>query len=306
MIIKPAANQDSQLAILQNLLSHPQADAATHQRIEQEIKNIRAGQRGEQEAAHEMELYYGHSKNWMIIHDLRIEHGGQAAQIDHLIMNRALEMWVCESKHFAQGVAINEQGEFTSFYDGKPRGMASPIEQNNKHIMVLTRLLSSGAVKLPTRLGFTLKPTLKSLVLVSKKARISRPKANIQGLDVVIKADMLQKTIEQSFKEANPLGIAKVVSPETLQALACEIAVQHKPIAIDWHAKFGLSPSVAAASPVQPVPRPSESPRPQQKMVCHACAVSVPDSVVKFCGLHKPRFGGHIYCIACQKKMPAP
>lgn len=38
-------------------------------------------------------------------------------------------------------------------------------------------VFDSGSFKLPTRLGFTIKPDLKSLILVSKGARISRPKA---------------------------------------------------------------------------------------------------------------------------------
>jgi hypothetical protein len=168
MIIKPADDKQPQRIALQNLLNHPLADAATKKRIEQELRNIQAGIRGEEEAAFEMKVHYGASANWMIIHDLRIEHGGLVAQIDHLVMNRWLEMWVCESKHFSQGVAIDEHGEFTAFFGSKPYGVPSPIEQNNRHILILKRLFDSGAVKLPTRLGFTIKPDLKSLVLVSE------------------------------------------------------------------------------------------------------------------------------------------
>ncbi len=326
MIIKPADDKQPQKSVLQNLLNHPAADATTRKRIEQELRNIQAGIRGEDEAAYEMKVHYGDSVNWMIIHDLRIEHGGLVAQIDHLLMNRWLEMWVCESKHFSEGVAVNEYGEFAAFFGSKPYGVPSPIEQNNRHILILKRLFESGAVKLPTRLGFTIKPDLKSLVLVSKGARISRPKAKIDGLDAIIKNDMLFKTIDKSVDDSNPLVMAKIVGRDTLENLAREIAKLHKPIAFNWHAKFDLAEQpmqaapvaapvrpavVQAAAPVQPVkaaPTPqaaeaAEEPKAKQKLICNSCGEAVPYNVAKFCWFNKPKFGGNLYCIECQKKV---
>ena len=327
MIIKPADDKQQQKAVLQNLLTHPAADAATKKRIEQELRNIQAGIRGEEEAAYEMKVHYGDSPNWMIIHDLRIEHGGLVAQIDHLILNRWLEMWVCESKHFSEGIAINEHGEFAAFFGSKPYGVPSPIEQNNRHILILKRLFDSGIVKLPTRLGFTIKPDLKSLVLVSKGARISRPKAKIAGLDAIIKNDMLFKTIDKSVDDANPLVMAKIVGRDTLEALSKEIAKLHKPIEFNWHAKFGLADQPLQAAPVAPVrpvviqmappvqpakvapaPQPTEpadEPKGKQKLICHSCGEAVPYNVAKFCWFNKPKFGGNLYCIECQKKVAA-
>ena len=60
--------------------------------------------KGEAEAAYEMEFHYGASKNWMVLHDLRLECEGRVAQIDHLLLNRFLEIYVCESKRFSEGV----------------------------------------------------------------------------------------------------------------------------------------------------------------------------------------------------------
>jgi len=325
MIIKPSDDKQPQKTILQTLLNHPAADAATRKRIEQELRNIQAGIRGEEEAAYEMKVHYGDSLNWMIIHDLRIEHGGLVAQIDHLIMNRFLEMWVCESKHFSEGVAVNEHGEFAAFFGNKPYGVPSPIEQNNRHILILKRLFDSGTVKLPTRLGFTIKPDLKSLVLVSKGARISRPKAKIAGLDAIIKNDMLFKTIDKSVDDSNPLIMAKIVGRDTLEGLAKEIAKLHKPIEFNWHAKFGLAEQPQPAAPVAPVrpvvaqavppvqpakaapapqaTEPADEPKSKQKLVCHSCNEPVPYNVAKFCWFNKPKFGGNLYCMDCQKKV---
>jgi hypothetical protein len=67
----------------------------------------------------------------------RIECDGRVAQIDHLLINRVLEFYVCESKRFGEGIAINDQGEFTAFYNGRACGVPSPLGQNRRHIAVL-------------------------------------------------------------------------------------------------------------------------------------------------------------------------
>jgi len=334
MIIKEADDKKSQIAILQNLLNRSDCPPDTRKKIEQEIRNIHTGIKGEDEAAYEMKVHWGESKNWMVIHDLRIEYGDLVAQIDHLIVNRWLEIWVCESKHFSEGVAINEHGEFSAFFGSKPYGVPSPVAQNNRHILILKRLFDSGAVKLPTRFGFTIKPDLKSLVLVSKNARIGRPEVKVDGVDCVIKNDQLFQAIDKAVDaNNNPLMMAKVIGPDTLEAVCRDIAKQHKPISFNWHAKFGLSaispmsssaPAPASASndvqaavQVKPATQPpennsapsasttTEGDKPKQKLICASCSAPVLYSVAKFCWFNKTKFGGKIYCMDCQKNVQA-
>jgi hypothetical protein len=333
MIIKSADEKKLHITALQGLQGRSDCPPETRKKIEQELRNIQAGIKGEDEAAYEMKVHWGESKNWMVIHDLRIEHGDLVAQIDHLIVNRFLEVWVCESKHFSEGIAINEHGEFAAFFGSKPYGVPSPIEQNNRHVLILKRYFESGAVKLPTRLGFTIKPDLKSLVLVSKHARIARPKAKVDGLDCVIKNDQLFKAIDKAVDgNNNPLMMAKIIGQDTLEAVCRDLARQHKPVTFKWYAKFGLpeNPPVIASVPttvpeaaqqvpqVQPVVQPSvDSPavpadtteggdKPKQKLICASCSAPVLYSVAKFCWFNKPRFGGKVYCMECQKTVQAP
>lgn len=127
MLIKSADDRESDIKILESLLNHPSASALTKRNIEKEIKAIRSGVKGEKDAAYQIEYYYGNGKNWAVIHDLRIEHKGRVAQIDHLLINRLMEIWVCESKHFNQGVSINEQGEFVSFFGAKAFGIPQAL-----------------------------------------------------------------------------------------------------------------------------------------------------------------------------------
>lgn len=320
MIIKTAEDKEFDITVLNELQSRRDVKADTRKRIEQEIKNIRAGLKGEREAAYEMEFTYGPSKNWMLIHDLRIECEGKVAQIDHLAISRLLEIWVCESKHFSEGIAINEHGEFSAFYGSKPYGVPSPIEQNHKHIAVLESVFKTGMVKLPTRLGFTLKPSINSLILVSKNARISRPKAKITGIDTIIKNDQFKNKIDQSIEaDNNALGLAKLISSETLEKFARELAAIHRPIQIDWHAKFGmpkfepthqlieqseiLNVQMNIEQAVDEVNTEIAIGKPKQKLICHKCDMPVPYAVAKFCWFNKPKFGGNVYCMECQKKV---
>lgn len=326
MIIKEPDDKSLQIRQLEELLTHPAANAETRKKIEQELRNIRAGMKGEAEAAYEMKVWLGESKNWLIIHDLRIEHNGLVAQIDHLVLNRMLMFWLCESKHFSEGVAINEHGEFSAFYGSKPYGVPSPIEQNKRHITIFNRLIESGGLTLPTRLGFTLKPTLHSAILVSKGARISRPNAEIPGMDSIVKNDQLRKVLESELDKTSALNVAKMVSPETLEGIAHQIVALHRPASFDFAAKFGLAglpvvkeqvqsvkPAKAPEKPAKPIPSTEAASteavvahvetKEKQKLVCVACNESVAYNVAKFCWFNKPKFGGKVYCVDCQKKV---
>lgn len=278
--------------------------------------------KGEAEAAYEMEFHYAASKNWMVIHDLRLECEGRVAQIDHLLINRFLEIYVCESKRFGEGIAINEHGEFAAFYGSKPYGVPSPIEQNKRHMAVLESVFKRGLVAPPKRLGFTITPSLISLVLVSKSARISRPKAKQEGLDQVIKNDQLKARIDRDVdKDNNLLTAAKLVGQDTLEDFSRRLAAAHTPITFDWAAKFGLPaiapnpiPTVVPASTQSLAPLLDESAEPavepvlaapgeakKSKLICHKCNAAVNYTVAKFCWFNKSKFGGDVYCMDCQK-----
>lgn len=137
MQIKEADGHGADLVALGALLQRPDLGAENRRAVEREIKVIRAGDAGERDAAYEIEFHNGNLAKRATIHDLRLEVDGRVAQIDHLIIDRLLTIWVCESKHFAEGVGVNDHGEWVRFWQGRPTGIASPVEQNRKHIDVL-------------------------------------------------------------------------------------------------------------------------------------------------------------------------
>ena len=60
------------------------------------------------------------------MHDLRVEHAGQVAQIDHLLVNRLLQIYVLESNSFAEGLDVNEHRRVRSLLRGAPHGYSKP------------------------------------------------------------------------------------------------------------------------------------------------------------------------------------
>jgi hypothetical protein len=315
MLIKSADDRTPDIETLKSLLQRPDAGSDAKKRIEQEIRNIASGAKGEQDAAYEIDFHYGPSKNWAVIHDLRLEHAGRVAQIDHLLIGRFLDFWVCESKRFSEGIAINEKGECSMFWNGKPQGIGSPHEQNAKHIAVIKALCDDGAIELPRRLGFAIKPDYHGLVVVSKNARITRPKAKGWWDAGIVKADQVKATIDKDIdSDNNPLFVAKMVASETVESLARGIAALHRPASFDWHGKFGLPKFPAKEQPKeQPkaAPEPQAAPKaekaagekPASKLACHSCGEIVAYNVAKFCWFNKAKFGGNVFCIDCQKKV---
>lgn len=315
MIIKQSDNREYDLNELNRLLNLPHVSADTKHKIQQEIIKIQFGLKGEKEAAYNINFHYENAKNWAIIHDLRIEFEGYVAQIDHLLIDRFLEIYVCESKYFSEGIAINEHGEFAAAYQGKLRGIPSPIEQNNRHKFLLKRLFDSDEIELPMRLGLRMKPSLHSLILIGNNAIIRRPQngKNVDDLDRIIKSEQIMKRINKDIDDMRPsvllqqfASTAKVISRETLYEFAENLAALHTPIKTDWQARFGISDTVT--QPENPPPTTIQAAEPPQtetpkRYFCAACQKTVTEKVAKYCWQHKTRFHGKVYCYDCQRKI---
>jgi hypothetical protein len=243
MIIKKMDSKQEELAALTALLK---GKLIPYQRflIERELKAIRSGVSGEKDSAYYIDFYFGNSKNWAVIHDLRLEHRGQVAQIDHLLINRFFDVYVLESKNYSYKLKITPEGEFQTYYGKDYVGIPSPIEQNKRHIHLLDRFLKHHDI-LPKRIGISIRPKFKSLILVSPKSIISRPPEKKFDTSSVIKADTLRTKIDQEVdKRKNPLAdfatLSKLCSSSALMETARALAGFHKPRKVDFRARFGL------------------------------------------------------------------
>jgi hypothetical protein len=293
------------------------ADDRTRQAIELELRLIKAGAKAERDAAFELEFHTRDRRDFMTIHGLRIDYNGRVASIDHVVISSTLQFWVCESKSVAEVVEINEQGEWSNYYRGRPQGIASPIEQNRRHLSVLKDVLANHSVISVTLRGLPRQPEYRSLVIVSKKGRVDRSAAgSVSGIDTVVKADQVFSRIDagsDSRSPQTPLWDPEV-DDSTLETVARQLAALHSPSRVDWAARFGLPPepplrlledlpaldSKSPTVPTRPVVIPIGM---AARAVCASCRAVVSRAVVDYCRANVALFGGAVYCIACQKRL---
>ncbi|MCU0891072.1 MAG: NERD domain-containing protein [Sandarakinorhabdus sp.] len=340
MILKPREDRAASIAALERLMAHPAATRHDIERLRQQIDAIIKGDLSESKAAIELDTHYGDRKGTMIIHDLRIEVDGLVAQIDHVLVNRFLDVWVLESKRLANGIKVQDNGECLTFNGRYPVAIDSPIEQNRRHVRMLERLFASGAVTLPKRLGITLKPRLRSLVLIAE-GRISRPKLAVPGIESLIRTDQLVAHIERESDSRSGLDMARVLGLETVQEIGRQLVAQHRPIEFDWERRFGLPSQQPRAAPEPPPPVAVEAaigasnivqlhpptmlpqtamtaagqvttaeatapakPRPPAGQ-CDACEAPISAGVKSYCRKNAARFDNRILCMSCQPRAVA-
>jgi len=285
MIIKDRDSKKRDIRELEKLLSSYNLSPKQRFLIEREIYAIKRGESGEEDSAYYINFYYGDSKNWAVIHDLRIEFNGKAAQIDHILINRFFDIYVLESKNYRYGLRITESGEFEVKYKNYYIGIPSPIEQNKRHIELLSKFIKAQNL-LPKRLGIRIQPRFFNYVLVSPKAIIRRSKSKKFDFSNVIKADMLTTIIEKNNEEMDTLDtfkyVLKISSFSMVEEFAKKLVAYHKPITIDWIKRFGI--------------------KDVKRYFCFKCGAMISDKEAKFCWNNKKKFKGKAFCFKCQKE----
>ena len=238
MILK---NKDSRQADIQELNKLFALKLTAKQRffIERELKCLVSGDRNEQNSAYYLDFRYKDSQNWAVIHDLRIEHRGRVAQIDHLLINRYLDVYVLESKNYYYGVKITEEGEFL-VWDGKSyQAIESPYEQNQRHIQALQQSIADRNLA-PNRLGFTIPVNFRNIILVAPTSKLMKPSSAPFDLSALIKADAFVSAVDKEMDKKSVVEVAKIIGSDTLREFGEKLVRLHRPGSIDYVAKFGL------------------------------------------------------------------
>jgi hypothetical protein len=304
MIIKTMDSKQDEILELSSLLKE---DLTPNQRfhIERELKTMKNGVHGEEDSAYYIDFYFGESKNWAVIHDLRIEYEDQVAQIDHILINRMFDMYILESKNYSYKITITPEGEFQAYSGKQYYGVPSPIEQNKRHIRLLERFLKAREI-LPKRMGISIVPRLKSLILISPKSIISRPPEKRFDTGMVIKADTLRTKIDNEVEKISPIAsvisISKVSSSATIEEVARRLVRYHRPHRMDFRARFGVPAENPSGCENAPVHKNGERlSKDVSKYFCSKCKKNIPERVAKFCFHNKSKFGGRAYCFDCQK-----
>ena len=197
---------------------------------------------GEQQSAYYLDFHFNKSKNSILLHDLRIVFSdGTTAQIDHLLINRFLDIYVLESKNW-NSLTVDDRGDCNVWENRRPIGVASPLLQAQRHVEVLQR-----AFQIDEQLrSLAPQQEFKPRVLLATGCHLKAP----HHRQWYIKADAFHSAWK---KEINNEPILKTVfsatrfiSRETLIKIGTILTEIHNPGRRNWRARFGLLPPIPA------------------------------------------------------------
>lgn len=290
MKVKSPDSKQRHIDALKQLLTRTDLTPAQRDRIENEIRTTGAGIAAEERTVWEIEFHLGKSQDFMTLHDLRLEIGTRVAQIDHLIITRFFDFWVCDSKAYSEGVEINDDGDWVWYHDGQPRRMESPLTQIDRHISALRDSLEASIIRRPTLLGIHRDPTFNGVVVFSNKTIIKRPKdrTRVPGLERVMNLDRLITTLNAAVAERAAHEGGKTVTAQRIETVAKQLAAAHRPTEPNFLARFGIQDAPTSAG---------------SRRRCSSCGTSVSMKVVAYCRDNAAAFEGRLLCPPCQYRV---
>lgn len=310
MLLKKADDKSKRIALLEDLQQSTMLDFKQKKWLREELSRFRKGMQGEQDSAYYLDQYFKDGENHVVLHDLRLELGGDVAQIDHLVINRLGLFYLIETKNYAGNVSINPSGEFTAEYDGDRFGVPSPIEQSRRHERILRKLLER--LEITNRLGTALE--FHHVVMFHPKAIITRPKPSEFDTSNVIKADQFPswhaKFVDKTFGVSMLLrGVANIRSLATATDWGEKLMRQHRPqnqLTLPGFMQPSAKP-VRAPAPVtapeqfiQVAPAaeavPSKGDTGAKRLICLHCNSKISYPEGKYCWNNAVRFKGGQYC----------
>jgi DNA-directed RNA polymerase subunit RPC12/RpoP len=203
--------------------------------IKQEISRLETGLTGEKETAYFIDFNLKDSENYVILHDLRLEIDGLTAQIDHLLINKAIGIILLETKNTKAEVTINDDGTMLYEYGkNKSYNQANPLEQSRRHELVLEKILDKYNMKLNILSYVVFLPN----VIIKNK---TLPK-NFLRSDTFY--DSIYNEFAHSPKKvltvAAKLIINKIPSTKEIRNIGNILVSEHKPVNIDYNIKYKI------------------------------------------------------------------
>lgn len=217
-----------------------------------------AGQKAEAQMAYYLQRAFADDKTVHVLNGLRIEHAGNVAQIDHLILH-TYGWIIIESKSVTSEVSINEHGEWARKWDGRWQGMPSPIKQAGRQLELFNRFMDEKIPTVLTRRLQMLGPIKASefqcglLVAISDHGLISGKTRPAEVLKAEAVVDEVRNRMVQNRKVARAVFSMKThqeLGETTLHDFSRMLVGSHTPATQE---KTKASPVVPA--PAAPVPQ---------------------------------------------------
>lgn len=261
-----------------------------------------AGRKAEEQMAFYLRRFFAKSDDVDVLNYLRIELGGEVAQMDHLVLH-PYGLLIVESKSVSGSVQIKDDGQWIRWFGKQPSGMRSPITQAKMQAMLLRDLLND-KVK---QKSFFDNVRLDVLVAISDTGTIQWPASG--ALPEVCKADQVHERILSRVDQFRRLRReADILAPQHRRVIADFLCKAHRPLVATPHVAEPSAPYASAtpavapahAKAAEPMQTPSAPPGPS------GTARSLPDKACKHCRssdleARYGQYGYYFYCRSCQK-----
>jgi hypothetical protein len=244
MVLKEADDRSGDIVHLKALLLEPNLSAFQKGGIKDELWKLEKGAWGEKDAAYFLDFHFKPYPNTVLLHDLRFElSNGKCAQIDHLIINRLLEIYVLETKNWDR-LTVDEFGDCTTG-GSKTTGTESPLEQCKRHVEVLKRVFEVDPELKRLAPRFEMRPR----VLLAPKCHLKAP----HHREWYFKADAFhaawcKDVDDDTLNLKNVIAVTRFSKAETIIKIAERLIALDEKGPVDWRAKFGLPDHVTAVS----------------------------------------------------------
>jgi len=258
--------------------------------ISSRSRRVQAGAKAEHDTAFFLRRAFGdHRPDVLVFNDLRFEHAGEVAQIDHLVIHRH-GMFVIETKHVGGTLEITRGGQFVRGYErGRELGMGSPVEQAKTQARLLRQLLIAHKEELRARWFFGLLQggfkncPIEPFVAVSTNAVIRGE----EYAKEVRKADQIPGMIEDrvaAHRNSGRLLNTDISSDDGLYRFSDEELAQLHRFLLDRHTPRATAPPKRSA--------PAKQQAPTFKYLCSKC------QSLKLRILHG-KYGYYFKCMEC-------
>ncbi len=298
MIFKPFGNKTEEQIVLLRKLLQKSASVAQKKLIKLDLTKLENGYKSEKEHAYYLDFEFKDSKNIIVLHDIRLEHNGRTAQIDHILISR-MEITVLESKSFTGDLTIKDDGALEVRYGKNKDTFPNPIEQNNRHKQVLESLIND-QFDLQANTRFFGGLSFKSKILINPKTTIINKKLP----ENYERADSYITRRNKEVDNMSPLDVLKfastLMSIEKAKKLAKFLMRHDKPLSFDYRKKYHIKPNADLFVQEKPISYGKETSEPSSvNKIIYAC------SECKSTNL-EVNYGRNYYfkCLTCTSNIP--
>ena len=264
MLIKDCDSREYDLLVLEVLAQDAALAAPERHKVLEALRAIRARQARRRALASQLDALLGTRDDWVVLHDVRLAQAEGVIEIDHLLINSLMQVWVLDASCFdltlsitpfgellAHSGRVSEGGETPSGEDGVMAHAVTPcpLQTIPERSRAIVQWLEASSL-LPVRLGMTLQPQLRYRIVVADAAQVSRPPEDIVDSRALLSfARLKRQCLQVSGKTAYVTRLRSFthrLDQRRLRQLGRAIATQHVAPNTDWVAELGLAAGTRA------------------------------------------------------------